>query len=447
MLALLFGLAVLGANPPFEAPDEGAHFMRAFQLSEGHWVGERQATGTGGQIPVNLIRVTDPEGVAFHADVKMTRQMWREKWAPPFLRWDAAVPRVFFPFSNTAVAPPSSYLPQTLGIFLGRCLGIGPLGLMYLGRVAGLLVSVGLGYAALRCLPRFRWSAMLLLLCPMNLYLMGSVAPDGVLIGAAFLLTALALRTALDPDRRLSGLELAGVVVLLAFFLTVKFVYAPLVLAGVILIWPRLRSPQRVVLVLAGVGLGLVPAWLWSRVIVAIYSPMRGDVPIDPIWQLHFVEHAPLTFLKLVVRTIRSQYLGNYQWFVGVLGYGDTQLPSWFYPFYGAAVLGCCALESRPGPRLKWRHRVMLLAAVAAAIGLIYAAQYSSWNSPGSQAAIEGIEGRYFLPLAPVVLVCFPAIPLPNVLLRAVAPAASVVALVSAAVCLWAVITRFYIGG
>ena len=36
---------------------------------------------------------------------------------------------------------------------------------------------------------------------------------------------------------------------------------------------------------------------------------------------------------------------------------------------------------------------------------------YSNWNSAGSQRPIEGLQGRYFLPLAALVVLAFPSWP------------------------------------
>src|ERR1019366_4316185 len=91
-----------------------------------------------------------------------------------------------------------------------------------------------------------------------------------------------------------------------------------------------------------------------------------------------------------------------------------------------------------------WWLRWLMLGAAVAAVVLIFGAQYASWNSPGSHNPIEGIEGRYFLPVAPLVALSFP----PIWRLRAPVWYARTIGValgtLSAVVCLWAVITRYY---
>ena len=214
VLALVFGTVTLLANPPFEAPDECEHFFRIFQLSEGTLVGQRQGGDAGGVLPTAIFKVAATHEIAGHSAVKMKWAFFVEALNPPFLDWSNPGPRSFVGFRHGVCYPPVGYLPQALGVAIGRLAHIGPLGLMYLARLAGFIASVLLGYAALRCLPIFRWTMMILLLCPMSLYLMGSPAPDGILISSAFLLFALLVRLASDPNHRVGFGEKAAVIAL-----------------------------------------------------------------------------------------------------------------------------------------------------------------------------------------------------------------------------------------
>src|ERR1035441_9256429 len=70
LLAVLFGLAVLVANPPYQAPDENDHYWRAYQLSEGGVVGRKQGNNAGGDLPALVYWHTDMGEMPFHTDVK-----------------------------------------------------------------------------------------------------------------------------------------------------------------------------------------------------------------------------------------------------------------------------------------------------------------------------------------------------------------------------------------
>jgi uncharacterized membrane protein len=443
-LAFSFGLAALFANAPFQAPDENDHYFRVFQLSEGTLIGEKLGTSAGGILPTPAIDVTDTDGIAFHRERKMTRDLFIRLWNPVFAGWSGAR-RVFHAFPHTVVYSPAGYLPQTLALFLGRIFGMGPLALMYLARLGSFAASIALGYSALRVLPIYRWTILVLLLCPMSLYLFGSIAPDGMLIAGATLLLARLVRLVVKVDRPVELRDQAIVLILAGILSTAKPVYIPLAGVAVFLIVPKLRSlRERALFATASVVCCLLPVLIWGRVAMALFVSAKGDVTIDPSAQFHHIVGAPLAFLELVAHTIRVQYPYNFRWMVGTLGWGDTPMPDWFYPTFGFGILGCLILESSRCRDVGWWARIAMISAALASTLLIYAAQYASWNPPGSLSPIDGIEGRYFLPLAPALILSFPSFPLrPRLLV--VTALAGILSALSASICLWALIFRFYV--
>jgi uncharacterized membrane protein len=445
ILASAFGLLVMVANPPFQAGDESEHFVRAFQISEGTIVGRKGFGNTGGDLPIIAFRVGDPEGISFHYEKKMTQAIFLKKLDPLFVDWKKAA-RTFCGFPHSVVYPPAGYLPQTLAIFLGRHAHIGPLGLMYLARLAGLIASIALAYAALRNLPVYRWSAMLLLLSPMSLYLFGSVAPDGFLISGTFLLVALALKFSVRDGDRVPRQYQAAIMGLASALAVAKGVYLPISFVACLLVLPRLADRRnQIIWGVAFMVLCLVPVWLWSRVVTAVYIPGRTDIPIDPAAQSLFVRAHPLTFLKVIATSLQAEYVGIYQWFVGVLSWGDTVLPAWFYWLYGCGLTACVTAESPGAFVVRWWPRVLLFGAAITTALLIILAQYLIWNSPGALTPIESLQGRYFIPAAILVVVSFPAIRRLRIPRSSLEIFASALAATSAVVCLVAVVRRFYI--
>ena len=234
-------------------------------------------------------------------------------------------------------------------------------------------------------------------------------------------------------------LALAGILAL------AKPVYMPLAGVALFIVFPRLGTPRaRVLYCAATVVFCLLPVLAWLRVAAPLYVPADGDVPVDPAAQAHVIAGAPLAFLALVGRTAADQYANTYQWMVGTLGWGDTPLPGWFYAAFGYGVVGCLVLESGRAREIRWRLRFVMAAAALVAVVLIYAAQYASWNPPGSREPIEGIEGRYFLPLLPLAVLCFPPV-LPRSPRLLPVALATLLAVLCSGTCLCAVILRYYV--
>lgn len=443
-MAVSFGLAVLFANAPFQAPDEGEHYSRAFQLSEGTLIGEKYSDTAGGELPQPAVSVTDAGGIQTHYEKKMTYGLFMRMLHPAFLDW-SSTPRAYHDFRHTVVYSPAGYLPQMVALFLGRHLRVGPLGLMYLARLSGFAASVSLGYAALSIIPIYRWTTLVLLVCPMSLYLLGSIAPDGILIAGSTLLMARLTRLVVQRDRPADPREQAINLILAGLLATAKFVLLPLAGVALFVIFPKLSSLRSKASFAAATTVCCVlPVIYWGHVTAALFLPGRLEVPIDPAAQARHVVGAPLAFLALVAHTVQARYLSYFHWMIGMLGRGDTPMPGWFYPAFGLGLLGCLILESGGSQGLGWRPRMLMIAAAAASVLLIYAAQYVSWNSPGSPGPIEGVQGRYFLPLVPLAILSFPPLMARSADLLAAALASAQSAL-CAIVCLWAVIFRYYV--
>ena len=55
ILALTAGLGIVFVNAPFQSPDEGPHFWRAYHVSQGDWTSSRKGNAVGGEIPESVI--------------------------------------------------------------------------------------------------------------------------------------------------------------------------------------------------------------------------------------------------------------------------------------------------------------------------------------------------------------------------------------------------------
>ncbi|HEX6864509.1 MAG TPA: DUF2142 domain-containing protein, partial [Thermoanaerobaculia bacterium] len=125
---------------------------------------------------------------------------------------------------------------------------------------------------------------------------------------------------------------------------------------------------------------------------------------------------------------------------VGQLGWLDVNLPKpllWGYAF----VLGVLTLlDTRPEVAVRPWQRALLAGLAIATMALVSASQYASWTPYGAKH-VEGIQGRYFIPLAPAAAWIFHTRRPPSTLLNRVLPWIS---LVSLGVAFWTLLQRYY---
>ena len=386
--ALLGGLAFVFVTPPFQVPDEPAHFYRAFSVSEGQFLLGHEKGKIGGPLPASLrvlvgILVDD---VPFHPERRIQPGTWRrarevrlrpedvERFSPPSSLQYSAVP----------------YLPQAAGIVVGRWFGASPLGLVYFARAANLFAAVGLIYFAICQLPGYRWLAVLLALTPMAMFLRSSVSADAGITAIAYLLTATIAKIAFRAEPMHGRWNFGLLVVLSVSLCLTKPVYFPLVLAAFVI--PSSRIPiQRPGFVLLAV---LVFSIVAVTVTLAISQPSVDGIGVRIESLVDEVLTNPFDlFRRIVVDYIRHAPRYGAE-FIGRLGWLDTPLPLLLLGSYFAFLIAYTVFDLGSQAVISPWQRVVLALVIAASLMAISTAMYVI------NGRIAGIQGRYFHPIA-----------------------------------------------
>jgi uncharacterized membrane protein len=85
---------------------------------------------------------------------------------------------------------------------------------------------------------------------------------------------------------------------------------------------------------------------------------------------------------------------------VGIMGWVDTPMPPWY--FWAAAIVLAFAVVA-PGNRGAWpRPALLAMVTIIAFVMALCGALYVSWTPVAAQR-IEGLQGRYFLPILPLL--------------------------------------------
>ena len=180
VIALIFGPLFVFLNPPFQVPDEGSHMSRIYELSE------LQFSKTGKTIPASIVKI-DSTFLRLHfiPDEKTSK---KEILSLTKIKLEPKVRRA----SNGPdyICP---YLPQVIGVVIGKIFTSTALALLYFGRFFNLLFAILIVFIAIRITPFSKWIFLLLALMPKTLYMMASLSYDAFVISNSFLLIALFL--------------------------------------------------------------------------------------------------------------------------------------------------------------------------------------------------------------------------------------------------------------
>ena len=238
--AMVLGVLYLAVMPGLSAPDELSHYSTAYRISSTMLFEDPLIRPAG----LTAVRASDypledmngvktpeiPEDTeelpeVLGNPVKQTTYRAVKDWEK---RYAFSTKPVASPIPDVKTTP-VFYLPQAIGFSIARVLGLGAMGLLFLGKFLNLCCYVALTALAVRTAPIGKsWFAAAGLL-PMSLHLAASLSYDAGLIGCVFLFTALVFKLAYGAEE-IRARELIALCALAALFGPCKLVYAPLIL-------------------------------------------------------------------------------------------------------------------------------------------------------------------------------------------------------------------------
>jgi len=399
-------LALCFLSGPFQVPDEPAHFFRAVQISHGQML---PVVGPDGHSAGGLV---DAPAIALVGDVMGRLKAFgaEPRAALAEILADGARegqgPPTYTAFNNTVIYFPLVYLVPAVAITAARQAGLEPIAWLYVGRLANAGAALVVSFLSILLFEEAAVYAFVLCLLPRVLFEEASVSADALLIPFATLFWALLARLAVTGAAK--RYVLPGLLLAMLYVCVGKFAYIPMaVLPPLVAAIEGRRSP-RVAALAAASGLVFGCWLLWSLIV-------RNDVftigyhvgVVDAHQQLHAVLRDPAMFVEALARSFRtteaSLFLGMDGPVVGWLH--NITLPAPIL-YLSLATLAAAAVFRRPGPMPRAATRWASAAVVLGCVVAIYFLLYLQFT-PVGVARVDGMQGRYFIPLlaaVPIVL-------------------------------------------
>ncbi len=424
LVFLLGGAAFIAITPPGLNPDEPTHVFRAWQVAHGGFVSvesENQPHVRDGEVG-GVVPTAWP---ALFAESHYQRGFedpttFRDlDWSKLASLHASADDTGWVTFTNTAQYAPVAYVPQVVAIWVGEALDLPVLVTLELGRALGLLAVAGLLLAAARLTPVGRLAFFAIGMFPSVVSQAASFSADGVTLGLCVLATAVVLRWSLR-DGPLGWWRWLLLGVLFVGIALVKPTYAPL---AVIVLAIPFRNPAarswRAIASTAAVAVSAMVALLgWLRATSWIST---GVNPLnDPAEQRAYVIGAPFAFVKATLKSLvfdgptglTDQKGEIWRGVFGSFSWLRSPLPMVFVILLVVVVV-LAILTVEPHERAAVRAlrggvvwRVVVAAGAAAVIGAVCLALYI-YYTPTKGLVLEGLQGRYFLPVLPAVVLLF----------------------------------------
>lgn len=401
--------------PPIQSPDENSHFTRVVLLSRGEVFPVQQDGKWGQMAPASLVQYVD-------AHMTMVGKV-AERYS--YQRWvlDAVQPAVIEPLAfrrySAQSASPLVYLPQLAGLFVGKAIyALMPFSgqtynwaaQLYFSRLGNLFAFAILSALAIAWLTHARAVSTGILLLPMTIHLAASCSYD-----VTPLLATLWLLVVVIGVLSRGGAPTRPEVILLALIAFLlghaKVVYAPLLLVIIAL---KRDMAWRDFIILCG---GLFLVCLGGAISGALLFGLPDDEALRAASsaQAGYLAANPLSVPGLILRSLMTNGGFYFASFLGNLGWLDTLFPLPALAFLFGLLILAFVHDALRGPSpLGWLGAAGILLGAALSIVGVMLSMYVYWTSHTrgiGAAVIDGVQGRYFLPLAFFVAAAISATP------------------------------------
>jgi len=390
-LSLLVGITLVFINVPQVRYDEHAHFWRAYEISKGNFISR-----TSNTLPNSVIGLFEREDGSY-PNKEINYNTIKEKIGDSLNPQEERA----FPVGATGSLTPISYIPQVIGITIGRILQFSPIIILWLGRLTNLFAYIALVFIAIKIMPSEKWKSiiMIIALFPMSMNLAATVSPDTVIIGFTILAISYAMYLKFEANK--IGLKQISIFGALCMIPTVcKIVYFPLGL--LVLLLPKEKfenkTKRNLSFILTG-ALIFVPYLILNKIVGL------GDYAIairtNMMEQCLFTASDIVRDFGIAINTMYSEF--SLYLFEMIGGWNTIELISITIL---VILLFEMFLKVEESEKYKFDKKDKIVFGIICLIEIlgVVAAMYLGWTQ-AKQTVVEGVQGRYFLPVIPLICI------------------------------------------
>lgn len=404
---LCLGFVYLFLLTPHSIPDEQAHFLTAYRYSN-DFMGLGHATASGG-----LFQRTD-DAIVLNLFSPY----------PSINTYDLINKHLFELASNSTLVEtagydigmaPFVYWPAALGITIARLLGLGSVALYYFGRIANFLFFTFVTFFAVKKIPFGKNILIVVALLPMSLQQSMSFSYDAIVNGLALLFIAYCLYVAYDSKdlrvRDIIILCLLGILLAPAKAVYLGICFLCLLIPKERFSALKIRGNAKVKCMVAMLGCSLISFLVYNFTnvynnFITADSTYLAYASSPAYTTSYFLAH-PARLFSIIYNTLLNKSSLYYETMIGQhLAWQNIHLPSILIAAFVIVLVLSVFREEKEKTFLSDKGKGLIMLIICSVFALVCAVMLLGWT-PISSNTVEGVQGRYFLPILPLVLLFF----------------------------------------
>ena len=396
VLAFFIGSMYIFAMPPFSAPDEAKHIITSYAGSN-RLLG-KEVVDTNGSV------VSDSDlGICYANEEYPTRSTYVEYLKGALGKKENVVNATI----SIGTPLPSSwigYFPQIIGVSFARIIGLNGEQVLVLGRMFALLWYCMIMGMAINIVPFKKIVFFVVGLMPMTIQQVASFNYDSVLFGFCFLLIAYILNLIFRKEY-VSWKDVLAILLLAIGIGKIKYIYLPILILLTFIPKEKFRGKNKKNKIIAFGMLFLMIGLGYSQMTMLVHAAEIGKLRADGLYQytIKYVFQNIGDTIIVAIRTLLNQISFYIESMIASpLGWVDVELPEIIIFAFIIVLLLSGLTDSEKYSFSKKEKGVCYITAIFIS-GLVMAALLIAYTYIGSDI-IMGIQGRYFIPILPLVL-------------------------------------------
>lgn len=390
LTVLLLGLVYMLVLTPLSPPDERQHYLRSYHLSNYLLF----------QPDKELCRIQDFDfhGFTIHQNTAEGYQRIVESLA----QGNPANPSAVAEIDLEPITYPLLHLPQAVGITVARILGLPFIWLFYLGRFCNLLSYALCVFFAVRAVPKKKGFFFAAGIMPMALHQAASYSYDAFTNGMTLFFIALCY-SAIRSEQPMTKKEFGTLTIVSILMAPAKVVY---VFYGALVF---LIPARRFVILKKKPAVGIIFSLMLAAAIVSwLPSALSGSAvnynPLSEVYSLSYLWEHPLSALMMFWETLTFGFMPWLSDSIGQTFSGLSMVVPQYLSVLWLILLFLLVMHKRDNPLslVSRPERIVYLSVSAITVLSILFTMFITWTPVGS-ARIIGIQGRYFIPLIPLL--------------------------------------------
>ncbi|MGG5318811.1 DUF2142 domain-containing protein [Enterococcus sp. AZ072] len=398
IFAMVFGLIFIKIIPPLQAPDEVGHLVKADALSR---FKVRPETRTG-KAPKKADQTWGFYGFEVSDEIYRMNEYAVQKWGenekyPYMIKSDGDNSDKFIGTGGMTNYSFVNYIPQITAIWVGKLFNQRPLNQYYIARYFNLFAYIFVVFAALAIFPFSKWGGAVIGLNPMAMFLASTVSGDAMIIAGGFFFTSWILH--LRSKKRISSPAMLISMVMMIGLVLMKPTMITLGMLFFLLPNKALSVRRKIawgILILA-LSIGF---YLWWNSFMIDQQTLYRDFS-NPSKQVAAFFKDPSIFLTNFydnyVLGIKGDYITRSA--VGDFGLLDAPMATHWIIFYFSILIVASLLQKEDGGTLALYQKGIIVLLLILYTLLTFFALYQIWNPVNAKKTIEGLQGRYFIPV------------------------------------------------